>query len=101
MEKQPEMQIKADDLTLRGHYTNAMQVTHTKDEIVLDFFSLLPPQGQLVARVVTNPAHAKRMVAALTENLARYEQQFGSVEPTPAPEREFGFTANPAAGTPS
>lgn len=96
MENQQQMQIKADDVTLRGQYVNAMQVTHTKDEVVLDFFSLLPPQGQLVARVVTNPAHAKRMIAALNENLARYEQQFGSVEPTPAPEREFGFTANSA-----
>ena len=32
------------------------------------------------ARVLATPTHAKRMVAALQENLARYEQAFGEIE---------------------
>jgi hypothetical protein len=37
------------------------------------------------ARVIVSPGHLKRMVAALGENLARYEQRFGAVTVSEAP----------------
>lgn len=87
-----QLNIKADDAVLRGAYSNAMQISHTQQEIVLDFFSLLPPQGQLMSRVITSPAHAKQIVAALADNLKKYEQQFGTITAAPAPRTDFGFT---------
>lgn len=87
------MQIKADDATLKGSYANMMQVAHTKEEFVMDFMNLLPPQGMLVARVVTSPGHLKRIVAALKDNLDRYEKQFGKIAEASAPQTEVGFTA--------
>lgn len=86
-----QLHIKASDETLRGSYSNAMQVTHTQQEVIMDFFNVFPPQGQLVSRVITSPAHAKQILAALADNLKKYEAQFGTVTPAPAPRGDFGF----------
>lgn len=87
-----QIQIKAADEVLRGTYANALQISHTKDEFVFDFLSLFPPQGHLVSRVVTSPAHAKQIVAALTENIKKYETQHGALTASAAPTSDFGFT---------
>lgn len=84
--QQQQIQIKASDDTLRGVYANMMQIAHTKEEFVMDFMNVLPPQGMLVSRVVTSPGHLKRIVAALQDNLKRYEAQFGKVAEAVAPE---------------
>ena len=47
---------------------------------MLDFLSGLD-MPKLVGRVVATPAHAKRMVRALMENWARYEQTYGALPP--------------------
>ncbi len=87
-----QIQIKAPDEVLRGTYANALQISHTKDEFVFDFLSLFPPQGNLVSRVVTSPAHAKQIVAALADNIKKYEAQFGQLTASEAPVKDFGFT---------
>lgn len=87
------MRMKATDEALRGAYSNAMQVTHTKEEVILDFFSILPPQGQLVSRIVTSPGHAKRILSALADNLKKYETQFGQITEAAPTAEEFGFSA--------
>lgn len=87
------MQIKASDDALKGTYANLMQVQHTKEEFVLDFFNVLPPQGLLNARVITSPGHLKRIVAALKDNLDRYEKQFGKIAEADAPQAEVGFSS--------
>lgn len=75
-----DINIKAQDQILRGQYANMMQVTHEKEEFVLDFMLAFPPQGELVSRLIVSPAHMKRIVKALQENVGRYEQQFGPIE---------------------
>jgi len=55
------------------------------EEFVLDFFAVTPyssvqARGTLVSRVVTSPPHFKRIVAALEDNLEKYEAQFGDIE---------------------
>lgn len=90
--QQPQqLPIKASDEQLQGSYANMMQVIHTKDEFVLDFVNFIPPQGILTARVITSPAHAKRIAQALTENVKRYEDQFGKIEESSNPQGNFGF----------
>lgn len=86
-----QLQIKADDATMKGTYANMMQVAHTKEEFVMDFFNVLPPQGMLASRVITSPGHLKRIVAALKDNLERYEKQYGKIEEASAPSSELGF----------
>jgi len=71
--------IKIDDAELKGRYSNLLRITHTREEFILDFIQLVPPQGVVTARVVTSPGHLKRIVRALAANLARYEESFGAV----------------------
>lgn len=93
-QQQPQqVNVKADDATLKGVYANSMMASHTKDEVVLDFLSIHPPQGMLVSRVIISPGHLKRIVAALSENLAKYEQSFGAIESAKEPDRSIGFHA--------
>jgi hypothetical protein len=86
-----QLQVKVPDEVLKGIYANMLQVGHSREEFVLDFMNLFPPAGIVSARVVVSPAHMKRMVAALQDNLKRYEQQHGQIEAGEAPEHKIGF----------
>ncbi len=72
--------IKIDDDELKGRYANLLRITHTREEFILDFINLVPPQGAVTARVVTSPGHLKRIINALSQNLQRYEQQHGKIQ---------------------
>lgn len=80
------IEIKIDDETLKGRYSNLLRITHTREEFILDFLNVVPPQGAVTARVVTSPGHLKRIVRALAANLARYEEAFGPVVEAVPPE---------------
>ncbi len=82
--------VKITDDELKGRYSNLLRITHTREEFILDFINLVPPQGIVTARLVTSPGHLKRIVRALSANLERYEQLFGVVEETPDPFGEDG-----------
>lgn len=93
MAQPQQIQLKATDELLRGVYANALQISHTKDEIIFDFLSFMPPQAQLVSRVITSPAHAKQILGALADNLKKYEAQFGQLQASNPPTGDFGFAA--------
>ncbi len=80
-EKEPQkgIQVYFPDSLKGGVYSNVMQVAHTKEEFVLDFMMLMPPTGSVTARVVISPGHVKRMIAALAENIKKYEDKFGKL----------------------
>ncbi len=77
--------VKISDEELKGRYSNLLRIAHTREEFILDFISVVPPQPVVTARVVTSPGHLKRIVRALADNLARYEETFGPVEEAPEP----------------
>ena len=88
-----EIKVKIADEALRGSYANSLLVAHTAEEFVLDFILSLPPQAVCNARVIVHPAHLKRIVAALQQNLARYEAAHGTVTAAPEPgPGGIGFT---------
>jgi len=93
-QNQNKLQIKATDEAVKGSYSNAAQISHTKEEVIVDFFLMHPPVGQLVSRVILSPGHAKRLANALAQNLANYEKVHGKIEEAAAPaEGEVGFSA--------
>lgn len=97
MNQQPQqVQIKASDQDLKGVYSNMMQVAHTQEEFVLDFFNLTPgsPVGVLSARVMLSPGHFKRLIGALGTNLANYEKTFGEIKTSEPQHPEMGFQVN-------
>jgi hypothetical protein len=85
MADEREIHIKIPEEILRGVYANQMVVRHSREEFVIDFINVCPPEGIVNARVIVSPGHLKRMVAALGENLSRYEQRFGAVTISEAP----------------
>ena len=50
-----------------------------------------PPTGTVTARVILSPGHVKRVVAALRENLAKYEAAFGPIRAAEAPQGKIGI----------
>ena len=82
-----QIAIQGDPNSAAGVYSNLMMVTHRKEEFVLDFLFVHPQRGDagqgtasLRARVITSPEHIKRIVQALTENVRRYEANFGEIK---------------------
>ncbi|MFA7286504.1 MAG: DUF3467 domain-containing protein [Patescibacteria group bacterium] len=90
-----QIQIKAGDETLKGVYANLMQVSHLNEEFVLDFMTVYPFQniGTLNARVLISPAHMKRMIAAMQENMKRFEDAHGTIQAGSVTNPEVGFQA--------
>jgi hypothetical protein len=88
-----EVKIRLPDDIRRGAYCNLMIVSHTKEEFIMDFILASPPEAVVTARVIMSPGHMKRTIAALGENMAKYEQQFGKIEAAPEPETKgkIGF----------
>ncbi|MCA2979376.1 MAG: DUF3467 domain-containing protein [Myxococcaceae bacterium] len=82
--KPPEiqLQIQLDDDVANGRYVNMALVNHTETEFTLDFIYVQPqqPRAKVLSRIITNPKHMKRLLLAIQENLAKYEQKFGPVE---------------------
>lgn len=82
--KTPEvqLQIQLDDDLASGRYVNLALVNHTETEFVFDFIYVQPqqPKAKVLSRIITSPRHMKRLVAAMQENLAKYEARFGAIE---------------------
>ena len=75
-----------------GVYSNFLVITHTKEEFILDFMMVVQPVGAVTSRVVMSPGHLKRTIAALQENLNKYESKFGKIEQADEPVKgKLGF----------
>ncbi len=85
----PPLQVEIDEAVARGTYTNLALITHSETELLIDFLFMQPqtPKTKVLARIITSPVHAKRFLAALQDNIAKYEARFGTInagEPAPA-----------------
>jgi len=84
------MNIKITDEELKGRYSNLLRITHTREEFILDFINVVPPQGVVTSRIVASPGHLKRIIRALDKNLKLYEEHFGEIAEAPEPEHQGG-----------
>ena len=89
---QQQIQIKVSEALTPGTYANSMGVAHTKEEFIMDFMNLIPHQGvgMVVSRVITSPGHMKRILAAMKDNVEKYEKQFGKIAEAQSPQ-DIGF----------
>jgi len=85
-EEKRGVNIKINDEELKGRYSNLLRITHTREEFILDFINVVPPQGVVTARIVTSPGHLKRIIRALAKNLELYEENFGVIAEAAEPE---------------
>ncbi|HOE70190.1 MAG TPA: DUF3467 domain-containing protein [Brevefilum sp.] len=74
----PNLEIPQD---LESKYVNFVRIAHTVSEFVLDFSLLLPgvTKFEVNSRLMMSPTAAKLFLQALTENLKRYETNFGKI----------------------
>lgn len=81
--KEVKLEIQLDEEAAQGLYANLAVINHTDTEFTLDFIFVQPqaPRAKVRSRIITSPRHAKRLMLALQENLARYEKTFGPIEP--------------------
>lgn len=90
------LQVEIDDATARGVYTNLALITHSDTEFLLDFLFMQPqtPKTKVLARIISSPVHAKRLLMALKDNIEKYESRFGTIavaEPSAPAAKPGGF----------
>ncbi len=81
--KQPQqMNIELGEDVAEGVYSNMAMITHSNTEFVFDFIRLMPgvPKAKVKSRIVMTPQHAKRLLKALNENIAKYESIHGPIK---------------------
>ncbi|MDD4289876.1 MAG: DUF3467 domain-containing protein [Patescibacteria group bacterium] len=86
-----QVEIKIADNFPGGEYANAMQIMHNKDEFIMNFLNITVPNGRVCAKIITTPGHMKRMINAMTESIKKYEENFGEIKESDAPEKSIGF----------
>ncbi len=82
-QQEVKLEIQLDEEIAQGAYVNLAVVNHNESEFVIDLIFIQPqtPRAKVRSRVILSPQHAKRFVAALQDNISRYEQSFGEITP--------------------
>ncbi|MFN3596357.1 MAG: DUF3467 domain-containing protein [Rubricoccaceae bacterium] len=78
----PSLSIELGDDVAEGTYSNLVMIAHSPEEFILDFIRVMPgvPKARVKSRIIISPQHARRLLAALDENIGRYEAQYGAIE---------------------
>lgn len=84
----------------RGVFSTGAIVMHGAHDFVIDFVQSLAPPRRIVARVALPPSVMPLFVAALQENLRKYNQSFGPIPRMPQPPAQPGGGGPPAAPPP-
>ena len=64
----------------RGVFTTGAVVLQGQHEFIVDFLLRMQQPQQVVARVVMPPVVVNQFIAALKENIQRYEDRFGPIQ---------------------
>ena len=89
-----EIKIKVPDSLMGGVYANNVIISHTKEEFIMTFIMVTPPQGIVTSRVIMSPSHTKRLAYALQDNIKKYETNISKIEPASEPKGQLGFHNN-------
>jgi len=80
MPEKQRLDIQVDPAVAGGTYSNLAVITHSAEEFVVDFAQTMPgAPARVVSRVIMTPVNAKRFLAALKDNIAKYEGTFGEI----------------------
>lgn len=79
---QQQLNIELGEKEAEGIYSNLAIISHSPAEFVIDFTRMVPglPKARVHARIIMTPQHAKSLLGALKENIAKYEAQFGEIK---------------------
>lgn len=96
-----QINIELSEETAEGVYANLAMIAHSNSEFVIDFIRMMPgaPKAKVKSRIVITPEHAKRLLGALKENIAKFEKNFGPIKQSDEPPKfpmNFGSTMGEA-----
>jgi hypothetical protein len=76
-----QINIELSEEVAEGTYSNLAMIAHSNSEFVIDFIRLMPgvPKAKVKSRIIVTPDHAKRLLAALKDNIEKYEATFGKI----------------------
>ena len=79
-----QINIELSEEIAEGIYSNLAMIAHSNSEFVIDFIRLMPgvPKARVKSRIIITPEHAKRLLAALKDNISKYEATFGPIKQT-------------------
>ncbi|MCP4520604.1 MAG: DUF3467 domain-containing protein [Cytophagales bacterium] len=84
LKDQNQISIELSEEIAEGEYANLVMVAHSNSEFVVDFIRLMPGvmKAKVKSRIIVTPEHAKRLMQALQDNVAKYEETFGEIKQT-------------------
>ncbi len=79
--QEQKIDINLPEDVAQGVYSNLAIISHSNSEFIVDFVSMLPgiQKGNVRSRIIMTPQNAKRLLAALSENVAKFEDQNGVI----------------------
>lgn len=77
-----QLNIELSEEIAEGIFSNLAIITHSNTEFVLDFIRVMPgiPKAKVKSRIILTPEHAKRLLAAMQDNLEKYEAANGRIK---------------------
>jgi hypothetical protein len=83
-EQNPETQlnIELSEEIAEGIFSNLAIITHSNTEFVVDFIRVMPgvPKARVKSRIILTPEHAKRLLAAMEDNIQKFEAANGRIK---------------------
>ena len=96
--QQQQIQVEFDEEALEGVYANLAMIMHSPTEIIIDFARVMPraSKAKVKARIIMTPMHAKLLHKALTDNIKKFESQFGEIKVHggPGASKPIGFESS-------
>ncbi len=76
-----QLNIELSEEMAEGTYANLAMIAHSNSEFVIDFIRVMPglPKAKVKSRIIITPEHAKRLLAALQDNIKKYEDNNGQI----------------------
>lgn len=80
-EQDNQLNIELSEEVAEGVYSNLAIISHSSSEFVVDFVRIMPgtPKANVKSRIILTPEHAKRLMYALQDNIAKFESQNGKI----------------------
>ena len=81
--KQGQIQIEVPNDEMQGRYANLAVISHGPNDFFIDMILLAPnaPKARVQSRNIMTPENAKQLLAALQENVRKYEMAYGEIVP--------------------
>ena len=82
-ENKKQIQIEVPTEEMQGRYSNLAVITHGPNDFFLDLILLAPntPKARVQSRVIMTHENAKQFLAALQQNIQKYEMTYGEIRP--------------------